>query len=129
MKLTDEQILEIEQRANKASKGPWRAEYEGRQGYYTTFFRVGPAILEGVPDDPTHPAYRSLLDALKPKQRDKAVARAEQQWADIDFIGAARTDVPALVEDLKEARQALKVLQKAVDEKRITEAPGAAHNL
>ena len=90
---------------------------------------MGPALLEGVPDDSTHPVYRELMDGLKPRQRDKAVAKTEQQWADIHFIGAARTDVPALIADLKEARQALSTVRNALEEKLTTDAPGASTRL
>ena len=115
MRLTDEQISENEERVSKASRGPWRAEYEGRETYYWTFFSVGPALVRGVPRDPNHPVYREVVDSLKPRQRAQAVATIEQQWADIDFVRAARTDVPALVSDLKEAREALKAAQSELD--------------
>ena len=86
MKLTDENIREIQSRAEKATPGPTLMRYE-------------------------HGGGRSLLETLDPKGNPlrKLVADYYEE-PDREFYHHARTDIPALCADLLEAREAIRRL-------------------
>ena len=75
--MTDEQLTAIEQRANAATPGPWRA--------YSSMVSIGLShalhILTGI-----HPFNQA------------------QATCDTTFVAAARTDVPALVAEVRRLR-------------------------
>ena len=79
MTMTDpiiDRLDQIKGRAEETTEGPWVAEYSGEQGNCV------------IPHD-----ARSTREAV-------AVTRLYYQQADAEFIAAARTDVPALVDAL-----------------------------
>lgn len=77
-------LAEIKALAEKATPGPWQARFIARM-FQSARHAAG------------------LLMMTKP----------EADWTDSEFIAAARTDVPALVEALEEARA---LLEKAEEE-------------
>ena len=79
--VTDQELSEIEARANAATEGPWRAEYAN----ITSADVVGPLDADLV-------------------QR-KYGGRAQYLVADAEFIAAARTDIPALVAEVRALRK------------------------
>ena len=93
--MTTERLAEIEARANAATQGPW--EWHPYMGSGATLAK------------PNHPFHE--LNILKTTDDWPPVA------ADAEFIAAARTDVPALLAEvrrLQDAAQAIAV--KAWDE-------------
>lgn len=70
--LTDH-LAEIQARCNRATEGPWTAEYSGEQGN---------CVLP--------PGYQSTREAV-------AVTRLLSAQADAEFIAHSRTDLPALL--------------------------------
>lgn len=81
--LTEENLIEMERRAAEASPGPWESSVEGRDHVSgDSFIRI-----VGGPD-----MYVS---------RDAVPASA----ADLDFIAAARQDVPQLIAEVRRLRR------------------------
>jgi len=80
--LTEQDLAEIEARVAAASGGPWQASIEGRDHTSGDSF----IAVAGGPD-----MYVS---------RDAAPASA----ADLDFIAAARQDVPRLIDEVRRLR-------------------------
>jgi hypothetical protein len=84
----DLDIEAIDSRCDITTPEPWEAHQVGFHGYSFTVLRIG--------DDDDDPGYD--------------VAAGVQRLADAEFIAHARTDVPALVAEVKRLRAALSVL-------------------
>ena len=93
--MTDEELREIEARADAASVGPWRTNYE----------------LGGQPpdwngwvwrDDGTWNGYGTELELICGSQTD----------ANATFIAHAREDVPALVAEVRRLRAAFDAIKR-----------------
>ena len=85
---TDEQLAEIERRAEAASPGPWQAFVEGRD--HTS----GDTIIRMGAFDGSHPdMYISTCDDSGNPNRVSD--------ADWDFVAHARQDVPRLVAEVR----------------------------
>jgi len=91
-RLTDAEIEAIEQRAQKATPAPWEIGGTGDDAF--SVWTRGPLSSQD----------RHLFDSAKRFNVDDE----EEQRANIVFAAHAREDVPALVRDLKEAREALR---------------------
>jgi hypothetical protein len=83
IQLTEEELLQIEQRANLASLGPWKSWVEGRD-----FFGDSSIISKGVGDN-------------RGVDIEPLGATAE----DMDFIAAARQDIPRLIFEIRLRRR------------------------
>lgn len=81
-----EAMARIRAQADAATDGPWTAEYSGEQGN---------CVLP--------PGYRSTREAV-------AVTRLWRAQADAEFIAAARTDVPWLLEQVAIRDKALEAV-------------------
>jgi hypothetical protein len=90
--LTGQEILEIAARVEAATPGPWRAFIEGRDHYGgDDFIRTG-GFDDGAPD-----MYVSLSYATSELP---VPARSN----DLDFIAAARQDIPRLLAEIERLR-------------------------
>jgi hypothetical protein len=87
--ISDAELCAMQQRAEAASKGPWRSFIEDRDHECGSDF-----IQIGSDDDREDDMYVS---------RDNK--RASD--ADLDFIAAARQDVPRLIAEVKRLRHQL----------------------
>jgi hypothetical protein len=88
--LTTEQLAAIRARAEKATKGPWETEWEQIQ-YERWNRRYGEF----------HAYAMTPMVVAKSVDDKEAVAKAiEQVEADADFIANARTDIPALLDEV-----------------------------
>ena len=92
--LTDDELERLQELAEAALPGPWEAFVEGRDHYSGDDF-----IRTGGLDDSAPDLYVSVSywDNEQPRR-----VRA----ADLDFIAAARRDVPRLVAEIKRLRKA-----------------------
>lgn len=86
--MTDEQLREIEERANAALPGPWSIELDG-------------------PDDAM---FRPILGLFNPNAPPKSIERFVFDWMDESlnvrnhdaaFIAHAREDIPALIAEIR----------------------------
>ena len=98
--LTDEQIAEIEARANAAAEGPWRwrRDYEMPDG--DKHWEL--SNPEGDRSGKTIDASLILL-----LDRDEWLHRPAETQANWEFIAHARTDIPALCATVKALRAEL----------------------
>jgi hypothetical protein len=87
--ISDTELRAMQQRADAASKGPWRSIIEDRDHECGSDF-----IQSGSDDEREDDMYVS---------RD--TTRASD--ADLDFIAAARQDVPRLIAEVKRLRDEL----------------------
>jgi hypothetical protein len=85
--ISDSELHAMQKRADAASKGPWTAFIEGPDDSFSSFIQVG-----GIDDEPD--MYLS---------RDVTTDSA----ADLNFIAAARQDVPRLIAEVKRMRREL----------------------
>lgn len=92
-RLTDEELAQIAERADAATPGPWMAFVEGRDHVAGDDF-----IRTGGIDDSRSDMYVSHYVG--------ATAR-KVPAADLDFIAAARQDVPRLVAEIRRLRPPL----------------------
>lgn len=90
--MTDEELDQIDARAEAALPGPWRSFVEGRDHLGGDNF-----IRTGGHDDSAPDMYVTLsyCDNESPKPADAAL---------LDFIASARQDVPRLVAELGRLR-------------------------
>jgi hypothetical protein len=84
--ITEEELNEIEQRANKAQKSPWKAFIEGRDHESGSDF-----IMTGFGSD---------------NENDIELYGAKKD--DYDFIANARQDIPKLINEIRELRSKIK---------------------
>lgn len=84
--LTDDEVAEIEARANAASSGPWEARFIYR-------------LFQSARHDPAN------LFGSGP----------EQDWPDSEFMAHARVDVPALCRSLRLTKARLKLVSEDRD--------------
>lgn len=87
MQYGDEELDDVERRAAAATEGPWKSIVEGRDQDSGDSF-----VLTSGPD---------LYVSCSPPQSE------EQRIANLDFIAAARQDVPRLVEEVRRLRALL----------------------
>jgi hypothetical protein len=87
--ITDAELHAMQQRVDAASKGPWQSFIEGRDHFSgDDFIRVG----DFHDDEPDMYVYRD---------------RAPASDVDLDFIAAARQDIPRLIAEVKRLRDEL----------------------
>lgn len=79
--LSEQEIAEIERRANAASRGPW---------------------MTHSPDN-----YNNVLGYSEDAKEYLVVAQKCSSWWNMSFIAHARADVPTLIASLREAKAAL----------------------
>lgn len=84
--ITEEELNEIEQRANKAQKSPWKAFIEGRDHESGSDF-----IMTGFGSE---------------NENDIELYGAKKD--DYDFIANARQDIPKLINEIRELRSKIK---------------------
>lgn len=85
---------EIEQRANRATPGPWYSQNPDDSHYMSAF------CVRSIPDEPNdiEDGNEPGMIAVTLLQMPGTVGRGGDKWEeDADFIAAARTDIPALV--------------------------------
>ena len=88
--LTDVELAAIERRCAEASPGPWQAFVEGRDHVSGDTF-----IMIGLGDERGADMYVSQDD-----ERGRRWAAAQ----DLDFIAAARQDIPRLIAEVRRLR-------------------------
>ena len=93
--ISDTELHAMQERADAASKGPWEAFIEGPGDSFSSFIRVG-GLDDNEPD-----MYLS--------REDWYAASA----ADLNFIAAARQDVPRLIAEIKRLRRELDLATRA----------------
>ncbi|MDQ1816641.1 hypothetical protein RBA41_25395 [Massilia sp. CCM 9210] len=86
--LSDAELTEIESRANRASRGPWRSYVEGRD----------------------HTSGSSFIMTGPEEMRGQDIELAGASVADQDFLAGARQDIPALVNEVRRLRALLRVV-------------------
>lgn len=87
--LGDEELNAIDARCAAASPGPWKSFVEGRDHWSgDDFIRVS-----GADDAPDMYVSRAGAGAIRPAS-----------VSDLDFIAAARQDIPALVAEIRRLR-------------------------
>ncbi len=89
--LTDEELAVIEARAAGATSGPWEAFVEGRDHHAGDDFICTGGHWDDAPD-----MYVTLY--VGPR-------KVPAPPADLDFIAAARQDVPRLVAEIRRLRE------------------------
>lgn len=103
--LTDAELVAIEERAAKASPGPWRSMRDGNQRintkYLPTAKLVGASRVDGLVR-PWNP-YALLASGFKPEEYETARFLDE----DADFIARAREDIPALIAEVRRLQSEL----------------------
>lgn len=108
IKMTDEELNEIEARANAATPAPWRWGC-----WETNFFSQEPAeitkrnTLEHLPS-----MLQFSAGVRKPEDDSKLVLQASPDYdapsfEDRMFIAHARTDIPALIAEVRRLRGSL----------------------
>ena len=85
--LTEKQLKEIEERASKATPGPWTLDIN---------------YLVGFP-----PKTRPTGESIMLLEETCRAGSAEADDANMEFIAHAREDVPALLEEVKRLQEAL----------------------
>ena len=89
--ITDEELDAAERRAHAATPGPWEAIIEGRDQDSGDSF-----VLTGGPD---------LYISYDEWPEDQRRANEQRRASDLDFIAAARQDVPRLVAEVRRLRK------------------------
>lgn len=109
MTITRTQRDEWRALADAATEGPWVAHYDLEDGNFPELsLRAGTALPD---EDGYLPGSYSPTDAIYFQDMDDEDAD-EQRIADADFISAARSAVPALLDALDEAEAALEEAEK-----------------
>lgn len=90
--MDDAELKAIENRCQAASPGPWKAFVEGRDHW------GGDAFIRVSDDDDEPDMYvsRATSGGLRPAPSD-----------DLDFIAAARQDIPNLLAEIRQLRSRL----------------------
>lgn len=88
--ISDEELAAMELRASNATSGPWQSFVEGRDHHSGDSF-----IRTGGLDDEAPDMYVTLYLDAKPTPATPD---------DLDFIAAARQDVPRLVAEIRRLR-------------------------
>ncbi|WP_404867926.1 hypothetical protein ACI1MP_05895 [Kitasatospora griseola] len=101
--LSDRELAAIEQRAAAATPGPWVAWLESRQA-------TGGCSFIRLDADPDEDDERYLTRVTGGREIRGIDARTD---ADIDFIAAARQDVPCLLDAVRRLRAALEQAQSS----------------
>ncbi|MFE4478597.1 MULTISPECIES: hypothetical protein [Streptomycetaceae] len=101
--LSEEELSAIELRAGAATPGPWVARLETRQGI------GGASFVQLRPDAPQDDEFH-LTRTTDGRTRTGPDPATD---ADLDFIAAARQDVPRLVAEVRRLREALERAQPA----------------
>ena len=94
--ITDEELDAVERRADAATAGPWESYVEGRDmDGGDSFIRTG---------DPVH---MDMYLTYYEWPLDQQEANKQRLANDMDFIAAARQDVPRLVAEVRRLRKRL----------------------
>ena len=80
--ITEEELLQIEQRANQAQPEPWKAFIEGRD----------------------HESGSDFIMTGNEGQRGEDIEMIGVTIADYDFIAHARQDIPRLIREIRELK-------------------------
>jgi hypothetical protein len=94
--ITDEELDALERRADAATAGPWTSYIEGRnQGPGDSFIGTGDPVQTDM--------YIHYLEW----PQDQQEANKQRLANDMDFIAAARQDVPRLVAEVRRLKKRL----------------------
>jgi hypothetical protein len=94
--ITDQELDAIERRAHAATRGPWTSYVEGRnQGPGDSFIGTG------------DPDQSDLYIDYAWWPEDQRRANEQRRENDLDFIAAARQDVPRLVAEVRRLKKRL----------------------
>ena len=104
-RLTAAQLDAVEARAKAATPDPWEKGVDDTGGPFT-----------GWPSVVAPSADISVVHRAGFKQEYWGDLSRQQANANADFIAAARTDIPALLRDLRAAREALLDVLAEIDE-------------
>lgn len=120
--MTDAQLAEIEARAARATPGPWAVETCGEKGDGSDMI----GVVFGPDDENCDHQLSGELPAFGIEgeeieyYRDELVAECEHRnrnsHSDAAFIAAARTDIPALVAEVRRLREALLAVTQRANE-------------
>ena len=78
--ITEEELIQIEQRANLAQSGPWKAYIEGRH----------------------HESGSDFIMTGTESNRGEDIEMTGATNYDFDFIANARQDIPRLIKEIRE---------------------------
>jgi len=92
--MTDDELKAIEERCEKATEGPWDVEAVSNACRVTIGKGSGKVIL---------------ARACPPQLQE------EETWSNVKFMAAARTDVPALIEEVKRLKAKVSALQEIIE--------------
>ncbi|MBX3255390.1 MAG: hypothetical protein KF862_14710 [Chitinophagaceae bacterium] len=81
--ITEEELIQIEDRANSAQAGPWKAYIEGRD----------------------HESGSSFIMTGTEEQRGEDIEMVGATIADYDFIANARQDIIRLISEIRNLRK------------------------
>lgn len=141
--LTDEQLREIEEREKKATPGPWawtislrskamRLESHGRGQmleYIMDFMRwgMGGAKARFLDREKSLMVDADKLTRVIPGRAHHSEWAQEIDHPDADFISGARTDIPALLQHIRE--QAAEIERLREDVERLRDQVTEKHNM
>jgi hypothetical protein len=120
--LSEEQLQQIEQRTNKATPGPWGAEYEDENPDDVRVCQIGD--VESV---------RSCIGCLAllgdyDEQREEWDPATIQQWRnDAEFVAHAREDAAAMLTSIRELWPLARLGQMAITWWEANRELGQAH--
>jgi len=80
--ITEEELIQIEHRANSAQPGPWKAYIEGRD----------------------HDSGSSFIMTGTEHQRGEDIEMYRATIADYDFIANARQDITRLIDEIRKLK-------------------------
>lgn len=111
--MTEEELREIEERCEKATPGPWKAfdsirtpeHWKGPNGVELEKGHSAEAAV--VKGDDGHEANICTLHACTGVFLQRCYDERPQMLADVSFLAAARTDVPALLAEVRRLQVAL----------------------
>ncbi len=86
IKMTEEELIEIEKRCNTGTRGPWKSFIEGRD--HTS---GGNFIMTGISDG----------EEIWSKNRGEDIYLTGGTTADQDFIAHAKQDIPKLIAEIR----------------------------
>ena len=93
--MSEDELSAIEERAERATPGPWHAHRDADS------IGLGPIVFVHIP--------------RADKDRSYALTNGERENSNRDFIAHARTDVPALVAEVRRLRGAMEKVREFAD--------------